>query len=387
MVRLVDHTLPVRPYRQWVITLPINLRYLAAHNKKLQSAFDKIIRESIHEHYHQKARESGHKNPQAGSVAFLQRFGTALNLNLHWHCLVLDGSYTKNSKGEPVWHRSTDPDDKDVEKVLTAIRNRFVKLLQKEGLLNEELELVHLPEDELHEISPSLAAANKASITQYIALGERAGLPVGKIGRSMGYMEQEPKFTGKLCAELNGFTIHAATHTKAWDRKGLENLVSYMTRPPVAQNRLSQREDGLLQYDFKRAYSDGTKAIVLSPLEMIEKLAALVPPPFFNMVRYGGVFAPNSELRSQIVKDPEQAVDEEELNAEKPKTHIPWSKLLARVFNLDMDKCPKCGGRMKTISEINEREVIDKILNHLGLSTDPPDIPIGSNHQEYLFYS
>ena len=103
---------------------------------------------------------------------------------------------------------------------------------------------------------------------------------------------------------------------------------------------------------------------------MIEKLAALVPPPYFNMVRYGGVFAPNSELRPQVIKDPDLAVDEEDLNAEKPKTHIPWSKLLARVFSLDMDKCPKCGG---------------KILSHLGLSTDPPDIPVRSSHQEYLF--
>jgi hypothetical protein len=65
-----------------------------------------------------------------------------------------------------------------------------------------------------------------------------------------------------------------------------EKLCRYAGRPPVAAERLSVLPDGRLLYRLKRRWRDGTSHIILEPLELIEKLSALVPPPRFNLVRY-----------------------------------------------------------------------------------------------------
>ena len=52
---------------------------------------------------------------------------------------------------------------------------------------------------------------------------------------------------------------------------------------------------------------------------------------------------------------------------------ISWARLLKRVFDIDMEHCPNCGGaELKIIAAILERPVIDKILTHLGLDPQPP---------------
>jgi len=53
---------------------------------------------------------------------------------------------------------------------------------------------------------------------------------------------------------------------------------------------------------------------------------------------------------------------------------ISWAKLLARVFQIDLENCPNCPGELKIIAPIVEREAIRKILNHRGLPDEPPDI-------------
>jgi hypothetical protein len=69
----------------------------------------------------------------------------------------------------------------------------------------------------------------------------------------------------------------------------LERLCRYAGRPPVATERLSLLPDGRLLYRLKRRWRDGTSHVILEPLKLIEKLAALVPPPRFRLVRYNGV--------------------------------------------------------------------------------------------------
>jgi hypothetical protein len=73
------------------------------------------------------------------------------------------------------------------------------------------------------------------------------------------------------------------------------------TGPPVATDRLSGLPDGRLIYRLKRRWRDGTTHVIYKPLEFIEKLAAWVAPPRFNLVRYCGILAPSSGLRRQII--------------------------------------------------------------------------------------
>ncbi|MCU0665387.1 MAG: transposase, partial [Myxococcota bacterium] len=93
-----------------------------------------------------------------------------------------------------------------------------------------------------------------------------------------------------------GFSLHAATRIEANDKAGLERLCRYVARPPLAAGRLEQQGDNKLSFALKTPWDDGTTHIVLSPLELLEKLAALVPPPRVNLVRYHGVLAPNPLL-------------------------------------------------------------------------------------------
>ena len=286
---LIDNIIPEHRVRQWVVTLPVAIRYMASTNKVLQDKIHKIIRRAINNYY-----ESLFPNQKSwpGAISFCQRFGSALNLNLHWHILYLDGVYYYNSHGELKFKNSPSPSNIDIDRVLTNISQDVIKLLQKEGILDKEQETILIDYDTLVEIAPSYAKAKQASTINYIGLGQNAGYPVKRIGRGLGYTEQEVRFTGELCGEKNGFTLHAKTKINATDRQGLERLISYMSRPPVAKDRLSKADNGDLIYRLKKPFSDGTHSIQLTPTEFIEKLVALVPPKWLNMVKYIGVFAP-----------------------------------------------------------------------------------------------
>lgn len=68
----------------------------------------------------------------------------------------------------------------------------------------------------------------------------------------------------------------------------------YLARAPVAEDRLSVDRDGLVVYELKRPFSDGTTHVLFEPIDFIARLAALVPRPRAHLVRYHGVFAPSA---------------------------------------------------------------------------------------------
>src|SRR5207253_2088144 len=94
--------------------------------------------------------------------------------------------------------------------------------------------------------------------------------------------ERREAFSSPRCATIDGFSLHADVSVPAGDRPRLERLARYCARPPVAMERLEALADRRLFYRFyrfKRAWRDGTTHIVMDPLEMLEKLAALIPAP------------------------------------------------------------------------------------------------------------
>ncbi len=82
-----------------------------------------------------------------------------------------------------------------------------------------------------------------------------------------------------LCASRGGFTLHAATRAGALDLAGREALLRYVLRPPLAQERLELRPDGLVRIVLERAFGDGTSAVDMDPLSLLCRLATSVPPP------------------------------------------------------------------------------------------------------------
>jgi hypothetical protein len=159
----------------------------------------------------------------------------------------------------------------------------------------------------------------------------------------------------------------------------LEQLCRYITRPAIANERLKRNRAGQVVLQLKSPYKDGTTHIVMEPLEFMERLAALVPRPRLDLIRFHGVLAPNAKLRSKIVPGPAERATEtssEEAHAQGAPARMSWARLLKRVFDIDIKRCPNCGGALKIIAAIEDPPVIVKILSHLGLpSRAPPRAP------------
>jgi len=240
--------------------------------------------------------------------------------------------------------------------------------------------------DPLVEDAPELARTLAASVQQRIAFGERAGQKVRRIGSGFGYEGEVPTLTGPHCASVHGFSLHAHTQIPAHRRDQLECLIRYTARGAVSLERLAQDANGDLVYTFTHPWSDGTTGIRLSPLELLEKLAALVPLPRVHLVRYGGCLAPHSHLRGAIRPTPrQQGLDGEEAHPGTP--YWPWARLLGRVFGLDMATCPFCRrGTLRIMAVITQESVITRILRHLQLASVPPPIAPARGRQELVTF-
>src|SRR5215471_16228278 len=91
----------------------------------------------------------------------------------------------------------------------------------------------------------------------------------------------------------------------------------------------------------------------MEPLEFMERLAALVARPRLHLIRFHGVLAPNAKLRSKIVPSPPERATEtsnEDAHAQGETPRMSWARLLKRVFDIDVEHCPKCGGALKIIA-------------------------------------
>ena len=200
-----------------------------------------------------------------------------------------------------------------------------------------------------------------------------------------GAMPREKDFKQTLCADIDGFSLHAAVRCGADDRQALEQLCRYITRPALANERVQTNAAGQVVLKLKTAWRDGTTHLVMSPLEFMQRLAALVPRPRLHLIRFHGVLAPNAKLRALVVpqevpQSPEPAAPTQEATpaeceancAHHRPVRLSWAKLLKRVFDLDLEHCPNCGGELKIIAATLEARVIEKILTHLGLQARAP---------------
>jgi hypothetical protein len=179
------------------------------------------------------------------------------------------------------------------------------------------------------------------------------------------------------------------------DRAGLERLCRYAVRPPFALERLTQGEEGRLVYRMKRPRG-GSLFLVLTPDELLARLATLVPPPRVHGLRYHGVFAPNSKMRSRVVPlgagtpscvaraeptapPPDRLQQQPSRAAAEPRStrrsyRVPWADLLHKVFAVDVLDCPSCGGRLRVLAFIAEATAARRILDHLGLDSQGPPL-------------
>ncbi len=154
------------------------------------------------------------------------------------------------------------------------------------------------------------------------------------------------------CAAWGGYTLHGGVAVGGRDAGGRERLCRYLARPALARGRRSETPAGLIRVTFKRPWADGTAGVTFTPLEFVERLAALVPPPRAHLVHYHGVLAGRSAWRREVVPDPPASEPTHRpplstrATPRRDARYVPWAELLWRVFAVDGWRCPHCGGHM-----------------------------------------
>src|SRR5215510_3151601 len=134
---LVERVIPWVPTRQWVVSVPAPLRYWMAASQELTAKVHTIIRTTIGQYYMHKAVIRGFEraNIQSGSVTFIQRFGSAINVNLHFHCVFLEGVYLDRADQgrKPRFVTCEAPTDTDIAAVVQQISRRVIRTLRRLG--------------------------------------------------------------------------------------------------------------------------------------------------------------------------------------------------------------------------------------------------------------
>ena len=132
---LVDRVLPFVPVRQWVLSLPVALRYRLAYDAPLAAEVLRVFVRAVFGSLRRRAwNRHGVRQAQGGAVTFVQRFGGALNLNVHFHTLALDGVYVSRSGDEIRFYVLPPPGDDEVMRVTTRVARGIARLLERRGL-------------------------------------------------------------------------------------------------------------------------------------------------------------------------------------------------------------------------------------------------------------
>jgi len=327
--------------RQWVLSLPKRLRYFLHHDPELIGPVLRIFLATVEDRL--KVRSPGAPaEARFGAVTFVHRFGAALNVNLHFHCAIMDGVFS--AQGEKVqFHEAKLLSEEDLAAVQGEVRTRVLRLFKHRGLLS--------PED-------------AAELRQW--------------------------------GHGGGFSLDASVRIEARDRKGVERLLRYCARPIFAGERLVWARLGQrLIYQLPKPRPDGQTTLALTPLELLNRLAALIPPPRRHRHRYHGVLAPNAPLRGAVtaraglpmvesrrdVTAPpstaaaaKQSPETATAKTSRPPSRYLWAWLLARIYEVFPLICPQCGEPMRIIAFVTDGDAIQRILEHLGEPTQPPPI-------------
>ncbi len=145
---------------------------------------------------------------------------------------------------------------------------------------------------------------------------------------------------------------------------------------------------------------------VMTPLELVARVIALIPPPYHHLVRFHGVFAPHHTWRAEVVAlcpscptrtpacgvhraatplPPVLAAADSTAEAPAGKTEeapqapprrwrgwVDWATLLSKTFGLDVLACPRCGQRMRLLEVVLHPDLIRWWLLRVGLAPDEP---------------
>ena len=363
---LVEAVFGPRPVRQWVLSVPYPLRFLFASKPDAIGPVLGIVQRVIAGWLADQAGVE-RASAQCGVVTLIQRFGSALNLNIHFHMLWLDGVYEPRAARKPHLHRTRAPTSAQLTQLADRIARRVCRHMAKRGWLEGEEDSAFLTDSAGGD--DGLGALQMSSIIYRIAAGAQAGRKVVTLQTLPGEAASLDGDAGKV----GGFSLHAGVAAEAHESQKLEKLCRYITRPAVSEKRLSISPQGRVRYSLKTPWRNGTTHVEFEPVDFIAKLAALVPPPRAHLTRFHGIFAPNAKLRAQLTPSVRGKSATADANADTSDDHrtpdekrrsMTWAQRLKRVFGIDVETCVHCGGRVKIVASVEEPTAIRAVLAH-----------------------
>jgi hypothetical protein len=185
-----------------------------------------------------------------------------------------------------------------------------------------------------------------------------------------------------------GFSAYEGHSVSPEDSASRERLASYLVHAPFSLARLQyDRNSGVVTYDgraLQSSYLDSGSSQRLSPLDALAALTAFIPEKGLQLVRYYGYYSNKArgQRRRQNLPAPvadEAADDSYRRFCYRALARRAWARLIRKAYFADPLTCPKCGGRLRIISFIENPSVIERILKHLKL-WDPPERPPPPKH-------
>ena len=217
---LVEHVLPEQPIRQWVLSFPYPLRFLFATRPAVLSQVLGIVYRAISTFLIRRAGLRVSTGARTGAVTLIQRFGSALNLNIHLHMLFVDGVYTFEQE-RPRFHRGAAPTQPELQRLLRIIATRVTRALEGQGLLIRDDETPSLdlePDDGFEQL---LGAA----VHYRIATGPHAG----RKALTLRTVASNPPADNPCIAQLSGFSLHRPPE---WCNRGSARAAEPMNATP-----------------------------------------------------------------------------------------------------------------------------------------------------------
>ena len=188
-----------------------------------------------------------------GAVTLIQRFGSALNLNLHFHVLFIDGVFSPKSNGELRFHRVNVPTSKELNALVATISERVARYLERQGWLVRDEQSDHLNLVLDDEEGATLQQLQGHSITYRIAMGPQAGRKVLTV-QTIPAWEEDDCDTGQL-GRVGGFSLHAGVAVNTRERKKLERICRYISRPALSPGTIRADRSGYGQLCLENSVS------------------------------------------------------------------------------------------------------------------------------------
>jgi hypothetical protein len=255
---LSSDVIPYVPARQWVLSLPWELRSRLIADPVLCRAVASAFLGAVFARCVRVASDLGHgAGPESyahpGAINSAQKFGSALQVNPHFHALVIDGVYITGRPGAvPTFHPAPLLNDLDVARVQADAQARIERVLRARGLFardGADPEQLEWYEDS------ALPEPWSASLFSQTVAGDSVLQKVPRLVEPEGASAKREALAlprNALVASSNGYSLHAATRIEADDRGALERLIRYRARPSLAMGRLMLREDGKVLWNLRR---------------------------------------------------------------------------------------------------------------------------------------